>query len=152
MKATGVRNGGTVDLTVACAIVGRHVAHLDDSSRRKASIEKLVQELAAHHGFAAVRAAVNAADDPSSGALYLTVAGTSAEAGDDGQVGRGNRANGLITPCRPMSLGGSCWKNPVSHVGKIYNILAREIAETLVGECARNRRHIALWSVELVPQ
>ena len=36
--------------------------------------------------------------------VYLTVTGTSAEMGDDGQVGRGNRPNGLITPYRPMTL------------------------------------------------
>ncbi len=30
--------------------------------------------------------------------------GLSAETGDDGQVGRGNRVNGLITPNGPMSL------------------------------------------------
>ena len=45
------------------------------------------------------------------------------EAGDDGSVGRGNRANGLITPCRPMSLEATAGKNPVNHVGKIYNLL-----------------------------
>ena len=67
-----------------------------------------------------------------SGSVYLTVTGTSAEAGDDGQVGRGNRVNGLITPCRPMSLEAVAGKNPVSHVGKIYNVLARTIAEAIV--------------------
>jgi S-adenosylmethionine synthetase len=75
---------------------------------------------------------VNAADDPSGGSVYLTVTGTSAEAGDDGEVGRGNRINGLITPCRPMSLEAAAGKNPVTHVGKIYNVLARNICETLV--------------------
>ena len=60
--------------------------------------------------------------------------GTSAEAGDDGEVGRGNRVNGLITPFRPMSLEAAAGKNPVSHVGKIYNVLARQIAEAIVSE------------------
>ena len=64
--------------------------------------------------------------------MYLTVTGTSAEAGDDGQVGRGNRANGLITPYRPMSLEAMAGKNPVSHVGKIYNVLARHVAEAII--------------------
>ncbi|MHA1487030.1 MAG: methionine adenosyltransferase, partial [Promethearchaeota archaeon] len=54
--------------------------------------------------------------------LYLTITGTSAEAGDDGEVGRGNRSNGLITPCRPMSLEAVCGKNPINHVGKLYNV------------------------------
>ncbi|WP_302228570.1 methionine adenosyltransferase [Azotobacter vinelandii] len=62
------------------------------------------------------------------------MSGLSAEQGDDGQVGRGNRMNGLITPCRSMSLEAAAGKNPVSHVGKLYNALAWEIARTLVTE------------------
>ena len=56
------------------------------------------------------------------------------EAGDDGSVGRGNRTNGLITPCRPMSLEASAGKNPVNHVGKIYNLLSNQIAQGIVHE------------------
>lgn len=48
--------------------------------------------------------------------------------GDDGQVGRGNRVSGLITPGRPMSLEAAAGKNPVAHVGKIYNVLAHRLA------------------------
>jgi S-adenosylmethionine synthetase len=62
---------------------------------------------------------VNAADRTSAGALDLTVTGASAKSGDDGQVGRVNRVNGLITPGRPMSLEAAAGKNPVTHVGKI---------------------------------
>jgi S-adenosylmethionine synthetase len=51
--------------------------------------------------------------------------------GDDGSVGRGNRVNGLITPHRSMSLEAASGKNPVNHVGKIYNILANRISESL---------------------
>ena len=86
---------------------------------------------AAEHDFATCDAVVNLADSPAAGSVYLTVTGTSAEAGDDGQVGRGNRINGLITPCRPMSLEAAAGKNPVSHVGKIYNVVAHQIAEAL---------------------
>ncbi len=64
--------------------------------------------------------------------MYLTVTGTSAEAGDDGQAGRGNRANGLITPYRPMTMESVAGKNPVTHVGKLYNVAARSIAGALV--------------------
>ena len=60
--------------------------------------------------------------------------GTSAEAGDDGEVGRGNRVNGLITPYRPMSMEAAAGKNPVSHVGKLYNLVAGRIAHELVAE------------------
>lgn len=54
-----------------------------------------------------------------------------AEGGDSGQVGRGNRVNGLISLCRPMTLEAAAGKNPVSHVGKVYNLLAQQIAETI---------------------
>jgi S-adenosylmethionine synthetase len=75
---------------------------------------------------------LNAADEPARGSVYLTVTGTSAEAGDDGEVGRGNRVNGLITPGRPMTLEAAAGKNPVSHVGKLYNVAAGRIAQELV--------------------
>lgn len=77
---------------------------------------------------------VNAADDPAAGSFYLTVTGTSAEAGDDGQAGRGNRVGGLITPYRPMVMESAAGKNPVTHVGKLYNVLARRLAAALVDE------------------
>jgi S-adenosylmethionine synthetase len=75
---------------------------------------------------------VNTADDPSRGSLYLTVTGTSAEAGDDGEAGRGNRVNGLISPYRPMTMESVAGKNPVTHVGKLYNVLAGLVAQDVV--------------------
>jgi S-adenosylmethionine synthetase len=60
--------------------------------------------------------------------MYLTVLGTSADGADGGQVGRGNRVNGLISLHRPMSTEAAAGKNPVSHVGKIYNQLAHQMA------------------------
>ena len=132
VKIMGIRHRDTVSLTIACAMIDRHLAHLDDYLAEKAAIEMLVQELANRHGFSRCDVNVNAADDLSARSMYLTVTGTSAEAGDDGEVGRGNRINGLITPWRPMSLEAPAGKNPVTHVGKIYNVAAREIAETLV--------------------
>jgi S-adenosylmethionine synthetase len=132
IKVMGIRSGDSVQLTVSCAMIGRYLANMDDYLGQKAALEKLVHGVAVEHGFAACKVAVNAADDIATGGVYLTVTGTSAEAGDDGQVGRGNRVNGLITPCRPMSLEAAAGKNPVTHVGKIYNVIARDIAEALV--------------------
>ena len=71
-------------------------------------------------------ACVNCADNGEN--IYLTVTGTSIEMGDDGATGRGNRGNGLITPMRPMTMEAIAGKNPVSHVGKIYNVLAQTAA------------------------
>jgi S-adenosylmethionine synthetase len=132
VKIMGIRHGDSISLTVACAMIDRHLDRLDDYLAEKSATEVLMRELAKAHGFSRCEVQVNAADDPSAGSVYLTVTGTSAEAGDDGEVGRGNRVNGLITPSRPMSLEAAAGKNPVSHVGKIYNVAARDIAETLI--------------------
>jgi S-adenosylmethionine synthetase len=123
-------------LTIACAMIDRHLAGIEQYRAETAAIRHKVQDLAAEHGFDDCRVAVNAADAADGSSLYLTVTSTSAEAGDDGQVGRGNRVNGLITPGRPMSLEAAAGKNPVSHVGKIYNVLARNIAEAIVSGIA----------------
>lgn len=74
---------------------------------------------------------LNARDIVERDELYLTYTGSSIESGDEGVVGRGNRVNGLITPLRPMNLEGANGKNPVYHVGKLYNLAARRIAEQL---------------------
>jgi S-adenosylmethionine synthetase len=132
IKVMAIRSADEVAITVACAMIGRFLTNIDEYLEQKVLLEKLVRDLANEHDFPACRVSVNAADSLSSGSIYLTVTGTSAEAGDDGQVGRGNRVNGLITPCRPMSLEAAAGKNPVSHVGKIYNVLARDIAETMI--------------------
>jgi len=134
VKVMGFRDGSEARLTIACAMIGKYLSHVDDYVAEKTAIEKLALDLAAKHGFAECLVHVNAADNLQTGAVYLTVTGTSAEAGDDGQVGRGNRVNGLITPCRPMVLEAVAGKNPVTHTGKLYNVVAREIAEALVVE------------------
>lgn len=134
VKVMAVRRGASVELTIACAMIGRYLSHIDDYVAEKQALAVLPEKLAEARGFPDCRVDVNLADDLSNGQCYLTVTGTSAEAGDDGEVGRGNRPNGLITPGRPMSLEAAAGKNPVTHVGKIYNVVARQIAETMLAE------------------
>jgi len=136
IKVMGLRTGDALRVTVACALVGRHVADLVDYQAQKAIVRSLAIESArrAHAWPGDVDAEVNTADGPTPDSVYLTVTGLSAEAGDDGQVGRGNRVNGLITPYRPMSLEALGGKNPVSHVGKLYNVLATRIANAVAAE------------------
>lgn len=140
IKVMGVRSGAEVDLTISCALIGRHLGDLSAYLQERARIAQVAQDAAQDFPFDACRVAVNAADAPELGQVYLTVTGLSAEAGDDGQVGRGNRINGLITPGRPMSLEAAAGKNPVSHVGKIYNVAARAIAEAIVAAHPEVRR------------
>jgi S-adenosylmethionine synthetase len=89
-------------------------------------------------GFAGIRVHFNTLDQPGRGlgGVYLSLFGTSAEDADSGQVGRGNRVNGLISMNRPMGTEAAAGKNPVSHVGKIYNVLAHCIARRIYEQIA----------------
>jgi len=136
IKVMGVRRGGHISLTVACAMVARHLADLPAYFAAKAQIAELARAAARKMDAQEVEIAVNAADGCTADSLYLTVTGTSAESGDDGEVGRGNRVNGLIAFYRPMSMEAAAGKNPVSHVGKLYNLLAQRIAEEVAGRVA----------------
>ena len=134
IKVMGKREGDEIDVTVAVAIVDRYVAGIEEYDEVVSAVEAFVAELATEHTERDVRVHVNTADDYEDGSIYLTTTGTSAEQGDDGSVGRGNRANGLITPNRSMSMEATSGKNPVNHIGKIYNLLSTEIARTVVEE------------------
>jgi S-adenosylmethionine synthetase len=134
VKVMGVRRGVQIDLTIACAFVDRHLRGLSEYVAATHAVAQLAGQTARRYS-PHVRVAVNAADDVDAGRVYLTVTGTSAEAGDDGQTGRGNRVGGLITPCRPMTLEAAAGKNVVSHVGKTYSIVAHQIAGALVTKC-----------------
>lgn len=142
VKVMGYRQGDKIRLTVAAALVDSEVAN---PKEYRSVCDQIGDELAGQAAKLTQREVaidVNTADDPELGRYYLTVTGCSMEAGDDGSVGRGNRANGLITPCRPMSLEASAGKNPVNHVGKIYNILGNLIANDIVKETGGNVKEV----------
>jgi len=134
VKVMAMRSGDSINLTVACAMVGKHLDDLNDYMETKQEIVREIEENVCSCAKREVKVQLNVADDPESGSVYLTVSGTSAEMGDDGSVGRGNRCNGLITPCRPMSMEATSGKNPINHIGKIYNILSTQLANTCVAE------------------
>jgi S-adenosylmethionine synthetase len=134
IKVLGVRDHDAIRITLACAVVDRFVSDLDDYVRNRDRVAEMARRAAQQVTTLPVEVSINAADDVPAGNVYLTVTGTSAEAGDDGQVGRGNRANGLITPYRPMTMEAAAGKNPVTHVGKLYNVAARLMAEAIVAE------------------
>ncbi|NPA40812.1 MAG: methionine adenosyltransferase [Aquificae bacterium] len=134
IKVMGVRIKDKIRITIACAFVSKFVNSLEDYLSKKEEVHRKVKELASNLTDKGVEVFINTADDPQGGSVYITVTGTSAEQGDDGQVGRGNRVNGLITPYRPMSLEAAAGKNPVSHIGKIYNVVANLIADRVVKE------------------
>jgi len=134
VKIMGKREGDHINITVAAAMIDAYLGDIEAYSEAVDDVEAYVTDLAEDITDREVSVDVNTADDLDEGSIYLTVTGTSAEQGDDGSVGRGNRANGLITPNRPMSMDATSGKNPVNHIGKIYNLLSTEIAESVVDE------------------
>ncbi|AHF99333.1 S-adenosylmethionine synthetase [Halostagnicola larsenii XH-48] len=132
VKIMGKREGDQIDVTVAAAMIDEYLPNMDAYIDAVESVREFIEEIATEYTDRDVNVYVNTADDYDEGAIYLTVTGTSAEQGDDGSVGRGNRANGLISPNRSMSMEATSGKNPVNHIGKIYNLLSTDIAERVV--------------------
>ncbi|MCE8423993.1 MAG: methionine adenosyltransferase [Candidatus Methanoperedens sp.] len=131
IKVMGMRKNNKITLTVACAMIGKHVDDQDHYFSIKEELTNKICGLAGEYTDREVEVFVNTGDDEKTGCVYLTVTGTSAEMGDDGSVGRGNRCNGLITPNRPMSMEATSGKNPINHVGKLYNLLSNQIAKDI---------------------
>ncbi|MEM3267719.1 MAG: methionine adenosyltransferase [Conexivisphaerales archaeon] len=134
IKVMGLRVDKSIRLTVAAAIISKYVKDANEYMQLKNEITERVLDRASKITSKDVEVHINAADDPKHDSYYITVTGLSAEHGDDGQVGRGNRANGLITPFRPMTLEATAGKNPTSHVGKIYNVACQLIVSRVVEE------------------
>ncbi len=132
VKIMASRDGGDLSLTIALAFVDRFIENEGQYFRKKAEvIEDVTRFVKSKVKFDGVDVSINTLDKRGRGmgGMYLTVLGTSADDGDGGQVGRGNRVNGLIPLNRPTCSEAAAGKNPVSHVGKIYNLLTYEIAQ-----------------------
>ncbi|MDI6642465.1 MAG: methionine adenosyltransferase [Candidatus Hodarchaeaceae archaeon] len=134
VKVMGFRVNNELSLTVGMAFVDRHVESEDDYFRKKEEIlDQLRAFVVKNSDFKKVDLKLNTLDARGRGVggVYLTVLGTSADGADSGQVGRGNRPNGVIPLNRHTGSEAAAGKNPVSHVGKIYNILAHKIANEI---------------------
>lgn len=155
VKVMACRLRHDLSLTVAMPLLARTVRTEADYFRQKAevlwAIERHVRRQP--HGCHRVRVALNALDRRGAGleGVYLTLLGTSAEQGDSGQVGRGNRISGVIALNRPASAEAAAGKNPVCHVGKIYNVLAQELANRVYGGVA-GVREVSVWLCSRIGQ
>jgi len=137
VKVMGFRKNNDLRLTISMALVDRFVKSEDDYFKKKAELsEGILRFVKEKTDFENAAIDLNTLDVKGRGidGVYITVLGTSAEAGDSGQVGRGNRTNGVIPLNRPFCSEAAAGKNPVSHVGKIYNTLTHKIA----GEVYKN--------------
>lgn len=134
IKVMGLREKDRIKLTIACAFISKYLPDLPSYLEARERVRQDIISLSGKVVDCDVEVTINSADNDKTGSVYLTLTGTSAEMGDDGSVGRGNRINGLITPFRSMTLEAACGKNPINHVGKIYSVLATQMAESIAAE------------------
>ena len=155
VKVMGYRRDRDLVLTVALAFVDRFVPDAKAYFARKEQIQIALEEYLAREQRTLDRITVNlnTLDDPArgEGGMYLTVLGTSAEGGDCGQVGRGNKVNGVIALNRPMGTEAAAGKNPVSHVGKIYSLLTHRIAAEIYASVP-GLREVYVWLCSQIGQ
>ncbi len=143
-KVMGAIGEKAASITVATPILAERIEGRSEYDEAIAEVKNQVSATAAAVLGETPQVAVNQAD--TSDSPYLSLTGSSAEAGDDGQVGRGNRFGGLITPYRPMSLEATCGKNPAAHVGKTYHAVAYDICSRVLAETDATEATVKLLS------
>ncbi|MEM5794424.1 MAG: methionine adenosyltransferase [Candidatus Aenigmatarchaeota archaeon] len=152
IKVMGIRKNNTIDLTIALAFVDRFIDCEETYFRRKKEVEENLNEyLNSNYNFERINININTLDEKGKGeaGLFLTVSGTCADGADSGQVGRGNRVNGVIPLKRPTSSEAAAGKNPVSHVGKIYNVLTYKLAEEIYKKVP-DLKEVYVWLVSKI--
>lgn len=154
VKVMGFRKNDELNLTISIAFVDRFVKSEDDYFRKKAEVlERILQFIRENVDLEKITVNLNTLDIPGRGidGVYLTVLGTSADGADSGQVGRGNRVNGVIPLNRHVSSEAAAGKNPVSHVGKIYNILSHHTASRIYDQVP-GLEEVYVWLVSQIGQ
>src|SRR3990170_8825737 len=144
----GYRRGRELTLTIALPFLDRYIEDEHAYFEKKRSVSTAIEDfvMSKCSNFGKVDIFVNTLDKEGRGlgGMYLSVIGTSAEDADSGEVGRGNRVNGIIALNRPSAAEAAAGKNAVSHVGKIYNILAHKTAHTIY-ESIDGIKEIYVW-------
>ncbi|MEM0333318.1 MAG: methionine adenosyltransferase [Candidatus Aenigmatarchaeota archaeon] len=139
IKVMGLRDNSNFIFTIAMAFVDRFVNSEEDYFKKKEEIIEEIKKFLSNNFGINAKIYLNTLDEKGKKeeGCYLTVTGTSAESADSGEVGRGNRVNGIISLNRPAGSEAAAGKNMVSHVGKIYNLLAFDIAQKIYEEIGK---------------
>ncbi|MEM1602494.1 MAG: methionine adenosyltransferase [Candidatus Bathyarchaeia archaeon] len=155
IKVMAFRRNRNLRLTVSMAFIDRFISDEKEYFERKEAVLEDMREFVDKRGdcFERIHIELNTLDMPGRGVdgVYMTVLGTSADGADSGQVGRGNRVNGVISLNRPQCSEAAAGKNPVSHVGKIYNLLTHRIAERIYNEVG-GLKEVYVWMLSRIGQ
>jgi S-adenosylmethionine synthetase len=151
VKVMGFRNSNHVDLTIAMAFVDRYISSVNQYFQRKDEMLQEINEFLKKTYNMKITTSMNCLDSKNKGisGLYLTVLGTSADSADSGQVGRGNMTSRVISPSRPAGAEAAAGKNPVSHIGKIYNALSFKIANEICDNIS-NLDEVYVWTYNVI--
>lgn len=148
IKIMAFRKDRELALTVAMPFIDRYIADESEYFMKKDIVHKAIEEFVLDKciSFGKVEVYFNTLDRKGRGlnGMYLSVTGTSAEDADSGEVGRGNRVNGIIALNRPSATEAAAGKNAVSHIGKIYNILTHKMAHKIY-ESVDGIKEIYVW-------
>jgi S-adenosylmethionine synthetase len=148
VKIMGIRTGRRLDLTVAVPLIDQYLQNEAEYFRRKEAVHHALLTYLQNRleNLEEVTVSLNTLDRPGIGTagMYLSVLGTSAEDADSGEVGRGNQVNGLIALNRPRGSEAAAGKNPVSHVGKIYNVFTHLLAGRIYKQIS-GLREVEVW-------
>ena len=146
VKVMGIRRDRELDVTVACPFLTGSVKNEKGYFQKKGKVYTAIKSFLSSLPFSSVSLNFNTLDIKGRGVngVYLTLLGTSAADADSGQVGRGNRVNGVISLNRPMGTEAAAGKNPVSHVGKIYTVLTHRMANELY-ERIEGIKEVYVW-------
>ncbi|MFE6385945.1 methionine adenosyltransferase [Nocardiopsis dassonvillei] len=134
VKVMLVRSGSVLEVTVCLPV---HPEAVGSHRHYKALIAEAYDRLAAfinEHPIVRrkpwlTRLSVNTKDHGSG--AYLAPFGTSLGKGDCGLVGRGNKANGVISASGGAGVEALAGKNPVHHTGKLYTLAAARLADRI---------------------
>jgi len=150
VKVMCIRNKRDLDITVAMGLNEREIENENQYFEKKAELLEAMNDCVETNYNGHFKISFNTLDQKGRGVhgTYLTLLGTSAEDGDCGQVGRGNRVNGVISLCRPCTSEAAAGKNPVSHIGNIYNHLTFKMANRIVKET--NAEEAYVWLVSKI--
>jgi S-adenosylmethionine synthetase len=154
VKIMATRIDARVEVIVAMPFLAPLLSDIASYFARKRQAEALIRDFL-HHAMRCdeMHLTLNSLDreDRGEGGVYLSLTGTSAEDADSGQVGRGNRVSGVIAFHRPAGAEAAAGKNPVSHVGKICNVLAHQLAQEILA-ATDGVEAVSLWILNQIGQ
>ena len=130
-KIMACRYKDEINLTVSIPQLSTHVHSVLEYKENYSTTLSIINSIIEKSQFKKFLLTLNPGDNTDKEMLYLRFTGSCIESGDEGQVSRGNRLGGVISSCRPFSIEGLSGKNPSYHAGKIYSVVAWDIAQKI---------------------